>query len=71
MKIKRIPYNPDEHIELLKYNTFLERENKSIITDDKLKYFKLMSYSLHVQSYLHCDYFQLCFSKLKRNGISF
>jgi len=56
-------YNCEEHIYLLNYQQELKKQNKSLITQDPIKYSKLLKYSVRISEYLHWsqknDYLQL------------
>ena len=46
-------YNCGEHIELLNYQQELKKQNKSLRTQDPIKYAKLLKYSSIINEYLH------------------
>jgi hypothetical protein len=70
-------YNYQKHIELLKYNDLLEKQNKFLIDEDKLKYLEMRKYSLQINEHLHWsqkdDYLELIedFLSFKINGKQF
>ena len=56
-------YNCGEHIQFLNYQQELKKQNKSLRTQDPIKYSKLRKYSARISQYLHWsqknDYLQL------------
>jgi len=46
-------YNYEEHIQLLNYQQELKKQNKSLRTQDPIKYSKLQKYSARISEYLH------------------
>ena len=46
-------YNCGEHIQFLKYQQELKKQNKSLRTQDPIKYSKLLKYSARISEYLH------------------
>jgi hypothetical protein len=46
-------YNCDEYIKLLNYQQALKKQNKSLRTEDPIKYSKLRKYSARISEYLH------------------
>lgn len=46
-------YNCGEHIQFLNYQQELEKQNKSLRTQDSEKYSKLLSYSAIISEYIH------------------
>ena len=46
-------YNCGEHIKFLNYEQELNKQNKSLITEDPIKYSKLLEYSAIISEYLH------------------
>jgi hypothetical protein len=46
-------YNCHEYIELLNYQQALKKQNKSLRTQDPIKYSKLRKYSARISEYLH------------------
>ena len=46
-------YNCGEHIQLLNYQQELKKQNKSLRTQDPIKYSKLRKYSARISEYLH------------------
>lgn len=56
-------YNCGEHIQFLKYQQELKKQNKSLRTQDPIKYSKLLKYSARISECLHWsqknDYLQL------------
>ena len=46
-------YNYKRHIELLKYEDLLLKQNKFLEDEDKLKYSELETYSLQINEHLH------------------
>ena len=70
-------YNCGEHIQFLKYQQELKKQNKSLITQDPIKYSKLLKYSVRISEYLHWsqknEYLQLVknFLNFKIDGKKF
>ena len=56
-------YNCGEHIQFLNYQQELKKQNKSLRTQDLIKYSTLLKYSARISEYLHWsqknDYLQL------------
>jgi len=56
-------YNCGEHIQFLNYQQELKKQNKSLRTQDPIKYSTLLKYSARISEYLHWsqknDYLQL------------
>ena len=46
-------YNCEEHIQFLNYQQKLKKQNKSLRTQDPIKYSKLQKYSAIISEYLH------------------
>jgi hypothetical protein len=46
-------YNCEEYIQLLKSQQALKKQNKSLKTEDPIKYSKLRKYSAKISEYLH------------------
>ena len=46
-------YNCGEHIQFLNYQQELKKQNKSLRTQDTIKYSKLRKYSARISEYLH------------------
>jgi hypothetical protein len=46
-------YNCEEYIKLLNYRQALKKQNKSLRTEDPIKYSKLLKYSARISDYLH------------------
>ena len=46
-------YNCGEHIQCLNYQQELKKQNKSLRTQDPIKYSKLLKYSARISEYLH------------------
>ena len=46
-------YNCGEHIQFLNYQQELKKQNKSLRTQDPIKYSKLRKYSARISEYLH------------------
>ena len=46
-------YNCGEHIQFLNYQQELKKQNKSLRTQDPIKYLKLRKYSTRISEYLH------------------
>ena len=46
-------YNCGEHIKFLNYQQELKKQNKSLRTQDPIKYSKLQKYSARISEYLH------------------
>jgi len=70
-------YNCEEYIELLNYQQALKQQNKSLRTQDPIKYSKLRKYSARISEYLHWsqknEYLQLIkdFLNFKIDGKEF
>lgn len=46
-------YNCDEHIQFLNYQQQLEKQNKSLETQNPIKYLKLVNYLSEINEHLH------------------
>jgi len=70
-------YNCDEYIKLLNYQQALKEQNKSLRTEDSIKYSKLRNCSARISDYLHWsqknEYLQLIkdFLNFKIDGKEF
>lgn len=70
-------YNCEEYIELLNYQQALKKQNKSLRTQDPIKYSKLRKYSARISEYFHWsqknEYLQLIkdFLNFKIDGKEF
>ena len=70
-------YNCEEYIKLLNYQQALKKQNKSLRTEDPIKYSKLRKYSARISEYLHWsqknEYLQLIkdFLNFKIDGKKF